>query len=68
MNPEHNSQPPVSTAHDSSPPDVNAKLFNVKIFHPDGSVEELQMTFPEVVQYAKANNIGFTVGRRDRPY
>ena len=68
MNPEHNSQPPVSAAHDSSPPDVNSRMWNVKIFHPDSSVEERQMTFAEVVQYANANNIGFTVGQRDRPY
>ena len=68
MNSDHTCQPPVTTEPDSRPPDVNAKMWNVKIFHPDGNVEELQMTFPEVVQYAKANNIGFTVGRADRPH
>ena len=68
MNPDRNSQPQVSVPQEPCQSEAHSKLWNVKIFHPDGSVEEQQMDFAEVVQYAKANNIGFTVCPADRPH
>lgn len=68
MNPAHNRQPQVDVPQEPRLSKAHSTMWNVTVFHPDGTVEERQMDFAEVVRYAKANNIGFTVGPSDRPH
>ena len=68
MDTDHNSKPQVDVPQEPRLSKAHAKMWNVTVFHPDGGVEERLMDFAEVVRYAKANNIGFTVGPSDRPH